>query len=320
MTTVKIVPMPGSPGPQGPQGPEGKKGINWTGPWSSTSSYIKDDAVEYMGSSYIAIQSSVYQPPSGSPNYWQLLAAGSENQSQTWTPPNSSSLYEIHQFHGGIEVQTNPMTQTNELVTIVQGDYINSPSFCIQVSPSLDSDFNDIFNGLKHFRNLSIDLVMASGILRYCKLDMNLGNGVWLLKVLDGTVTVYENSQYSINLEYNGDPVLWWNADDLTATIYADSSEWYRFRGAKIDYHAYSTDSGTMIGTIYIAHDSNDGNVTHIETGSGGNDLGTVNLWYRKNTNWEDERKLYMYRSDGESSTTRIHWTAQAYYSPEYWD
>ena len=71
-----------------------------------------------------------------------------------------------------------------------------------------------------------------------------------------------------------------------------------------------------MIGTIYIADDSGDSNVTHIETSSGGNDNGNIVLWNRSG----GEQSLYAYRADNEGDVVRIHWTAQIYYGTEFWD
>lgn len=277
MPTVKIVPFPGVPGPTGPQGPRGYQG---------------DPGITGpMG-------------PTG--------PAGAGAGTQTWTAPNDS-VYEIHQAHGGVEVVTDAQLYQNETITIF-GNYTNTSNIQIIVTPELDAILNQIWTSAVHFRYLFIDI---NNISRYFIINNNLGEGVWELYTVDGTVSASDGETYYITVAYGGAPVVWWNADDLG--IVAEGDEW-KFRGAKIEYHAYSTDSGTMIGTIYIAHDSGDHNVTHIETGSGGNDLGTVVLWYRNSNSYENERKLYAYRVDGEASTTKIHWTAQVYYAPEYWD
>ena len=42
----------GSQGPQGITGVNGPQGLNWQGTWSALTSYVIDDAVEYLGSSY----------------------------------------------------------------------------------------------------------------------------------------------------------------------------------------------------------------------------------------------------------------------------
>lgn len=49
--------------------------MTWRGPWNSGTSYAIDDLVEYNGSTYIAIATSLNQAPfyPGSP-YWDLVA------------------------------------------------------------------------------------------------------------------------------------------------------------------------------------------------------------------------------------------------------
>ena len=60
----------GSQGLQGPQGIPGTNGtgVNWTGPWSSTTSYNVNDTVSYNGTSYIAISANSGQEPDLGPN------------------------------------------------------------------------------------------------------------------------------------------------------------------------------------------------------------------------------------------------------------
>jgi hypothetical protein len=47
----------------GATGPQGAKGLNWRGAWSPTTSYQTDDAVSYVGSSWIAKQGSTGSTP-----------------------------------------------------------------------------------------------------------------------------------------------------------------------------------------------------------------------------------------------------------------
>jgi hypothetical protein len=62
---------------------------------------------------------------------------------------------------------------------------------------------------------------------------------------------------------------------------------------------------------------SDDNNVTHIETSSGGSDVGTAVFWDRSSGN---ETQLSLYRIDGESVIHKIQWTAQMYYSTEVYN
>ena len=63
----------GPAGATGPQGPTGPVGMNWTGPWSSTTAYAVGDGVYSGGSSYICITANTNSaPPSAD---WSEIAA-----------------------------------------------------------------------------------------------------------------------------------------------------------------------------------------------------------------------------------------------------
>lgn len=66
----------GPVGPVGPMGPAGPAGLTWRGQWSAAAAYGPGDAVEYSGSSYVAVAnaSGAGASPVNSPN-WSLLAA-----------------------------------------------------------------------------------------------------------------------------------------------------------------------------------------------------------------------------------------------------
>lgn len=70
----------GPPGPRGgtgdtgPAGPTGPRGLNWMGPWSVSTAYAKDDAVQYSGSSYVATGPADPGLVPGVAPVWQLLA------------------------------------------------------------------------------------------------------------------------------------------------------------------------------------------------------------------------------------------------------
>src|SRR5262249_34354823 len=49
-------------------------GLVWQGPWSSSTGYSINDAVQYNGASYISIQAGSNHEPDTSPTFWSLLA------------------------------------------------------------------------------------------------------------------------------------------------------------------------------------------------------------------------------------------------------
>lgn len=234
--------------------------------------------------------------------------AGDGGGPKEWIAPNEA-FYQIQQAHGGVEVQLAQPQYLSETVTI-SGNAENSAFITVIVSPEMNTILLDIWNNTQHLRNIIMDVGSQT---RYFRINNPVDVNTWNLYVTTGGVTVYDQEQFWMQLEYGGAPVLWWNADNLG--LVPEGDEWL-FRGAKIDYHAYSVDAGTMIGTIYIANDSGDNNVTHIETSSGANDTGNVVLWNRSG----NEKELYAYRADNEDDTVKVHWTAQVYYGVEVYD
>lgn len=125
----------------------------------------------------------------------------------------------------------------------------------------------------------------------------------WYFDV-DTSMSLSQNQPVAMRTWVGGEPQRWWQAP-------GDN-----FRGAIIEYHAFSRDAGTIIGTIHIACDDSDDNITHTETSSGGSDLGNIDLWYRGGN--EDE--IYARRLDSEDDTIKIHWTSRIFYGTETYD
>lgn len=71
-------------GPAGPQGAPGRDGdgLNWTGDYNPSRAYSVNDAVNYLGSSYIAVAPSQNKPPNQSRKFWNLMAASGAPGSQ----------------------------------------------------------------------------------------------------------------------------------------------------------------------------------------------------------------------------------------------
>ena len=64
----------GNTGDTGPQGAAGPRGLTWQGAWSGSTTYAKDDAVQYNGSSYVASGIAAAGLVPGTAPVWQLLA------------------------------------------------------------------------------------------------------------------------------------------------------------------------------------------------------------------------------------------------------
>jgi hypothetical protein len=104
-----------------------------------------------------------------------------------------------------------------------------------------------------------------------------------------------------------GGSVVWWNKSELPG----GSSN---FRGAIIDYHAYTGES-TIIGTIHIVDDDGEEHISHQEVQSGSTDGENDDLWLVTS-----EGQIRYRRIDGESKTLKIHWTAKVFYGSELYD
>jgi hypothetical protein len=122
---------------------------------------------------------------------------------------------------------------------------------------------------------------------------------------LNGATLTYDQGD-TVYFRYvtGGVPVIWWDKEDLPGGS-------NRFRGAVIDYHAY-TDDATIIGTIHIVDDDGEENITHTEVSSGSSDSENDDLWVVSN-----EGDIRYRRLDGESSTLKIQWSAKVFYGSE---
>jgi hypothetical protein len=131
--------------------------------------------------------------------------------------------------------------------------------------------------------------------------QLNLINGV-TLPVAQGATVYYR-------ITTGGDPVVWWDKNDLPGGG-------GNFRGAVIDYHAY-TGSATWVGTIHIVDDDGEENITHTEVSSGGEDGENDDLWLVQNNG---EGTISYRRIDGDSRTLKVQWTAKVFYGSEIYD
>jgi len=122
---------------------------------------------------------------------------------------------------------------------------------------------------------------------------------------LNGATLTYDQGD-TVYFRYvgGGGPVVWWDKEDLPG------GSGY-FRGAVIDYHAY-TDDATIIGTIHIVDDDGEENITHTEVSSGSTDSENDDLWLVT-----DEGTISYRRLDGEANTLKIQWTAKVFYGSE---
>jgi hypothetical protein len=121
------------------------------------------------------------------------------------------------------------------------------------------------------------------------------------------TVNYLQGDTVYFRYRTGADPVVWWDKADLPGGA-------SNFRGAIIDYHAYTGES-TIIGTIHIVDDDGEEHISHQEVQSGSTDGDNDDLWLVTT-----EGQIRYRRIDGESKTLKIHWTAKVFYGSEYYD
>jgi hypothetical protein len=151
--------------------------------------------------------------------------------------------------------------------------------------------------------------------------EVSLDNNIWykasyagwnqtsftFLLLNGATLTVAGGDTVYYRVVTGGDSVVWWSSADLPSGSGG-------FRGAIIDYHAFTGD-GTWVGTIHIVDDDGEENITHTEVSSGSSDMENDDLWLVTN-----EGTISYRRIDGESSTLKIQWTAKVFYGSEIYD
>jgi hypothetical protein len=162
---------------------------------------------------------------------------------------------------------------------------------------------------------------LANGPVQY-SIQVSLDQNNWITgQIIDGSdqvnvvVAFYNQARLPVTEDdtvyyrtvVGGEPVRWWDKADLPG----GSSN---FRGAVIDYHAY-TNSGSIVGTIHIVDDDGDEYITHTEVASGGSSAEFIDLWFV-----DTEGSICFRRTDGVGSALRIQWTAKVFYGSQTYD
>jgi hypothetical protein len=134
-------------------------------------------------------------------------------------------------------------------------------------------------------------------------------SGSYIIIYSGNEVALPGDAGLSVTIERitGGDSVVWWDKNELPGGG-------NNFRGAVIDYHAYTGES-TIIGTIHIVDDDGEEHITHTEVTSGSTDGMNDNLWIVTS-----EGRIRYGRFDSEAKTLKIHWTAKVFYGSELYD
>jgi hypothetical protein len=221
----------------------------------------------------------------------------------------------IEEYYGYEQVEISE-SQSYSIETTMRNTSNNESIITVNVP---DEQFLIDINE-KVLRNISISFDNGAS---WISTDRTAGSGSWggyyaSFYTTDDRLISYTNNQPVI-LKYwrNGEePKIWFNPEKSPG---GDGN----FRGAIIDYHAYSSNSGTIVGQIITSRDDGDYMVTHTESSSGGSDLAQLVLWHSYDSPDDyvsGEGKLYAYRVDGQSDTIKIQWKATMFYGVEFWD
>jgi hypothetical protein len=212
----------------------------------------------------------------------------------------------IEEVYGYIEVSVTGRTTTGTITTTAAASNTgNTNTVSIDAVGTAYDDLIALANGpVEYTIQVSLDdnnwyNGYISGWDGSTSVDIGLSNSV--------TMPVAENDTVYYRTYTGGDPVVWWNAAELPA----GSSG---FRGAVIDYHAFTGDA-TWVGTIHIVDDDGEENITHTEVSSGSTDGENDDLWLVTK-----EGQIKYRRIDGESATLKIQWSAKVFYGSEIYD
>ena len=183
----------------------------------------------------------------------------------------------------------------------------NTQSIPISVSALELADLVALINGTTgYYFEVSLDQ-SSWRKASYDGYDSTLGSEYFAFYLTNSFLPVSQGQTAYYRIVTGADPVVWWNAADLPN---GDNN----FRGATIDYHAYTGES-TIIGTIHIVNDSGEEHISHSEVQSGTTDGENDDLWVVVN-----EGTVSYQRIDGESKTLKVQWTAKVFYGSEYYD
>jgi hypothetical protein len=117
---------------------KGTPGINWQGVWNTAATYVLDDGVEYLGSTYRSLVTNTNTPPASNPGSWILVAQGGTGFRfrGPWTNPPVDGLGAYLQNDVVNIVFSGSLTQTYIAVG-------NPPNPTL---PPPNSDWNQMFS------------------------------------------------------------------------------------------------------------------------------------------------------------------------------
>jgi hypothetical protein len=221
----------------------------------------------------------------------------------------------IQEYYGYASVDITE-SQSFTINSTVKFTINNNSTISVDLSAQIAEELGDIDT----IRNIAISLDNGTSWIQVRHGGWGNSGGYYAsfyAKDDSSPFTAVSGDSVSIKYWRGGVPQLWFDPDQ-------SPGGYGNFRGAIIDYHAYSDDDGTIIGQIMISCDSSEYNITHSECLSGSNSLVNVILWHSEprgdTSNSHREGQLYAYKLDGNSDKIKIQWKATMFYGQEFWD
>lgn len=244
------------------------------------------------------------------------IVANIDSAPKDWTNPITANSWSIIDSHGGIRV-TNIGFSTGLEKQLTTGraanemdeyDSSDNTVSVIRVNRSEFPDLNKLITGFESETLINANVLIDITTVGAISIDRD---GDFFVITLAESIPAFANST-PFTLTYDttstGIPVAWFDVNNVATGA-------VNFRGAVINYHALSEDSGTLVGTINMSNNNGGTFVTHSESGSGVTTLYNNILWGRFGS---DGNKLYYYRTDGIESAISIHWVAKLFYGADY--
>lgn len=246
-----------------------------------------------------------------------IAAAGGGGGStdKIWVTPNETT-WKIEEISGGIEVNYAPPVAGQDLsLTISEGDS-NGYNFTF-LYPSwqfTDEMGQQALNGASY-----VDYNGSNYPIAGVNIQRDFEPGFDRVNLYnDNQAPTNTGDMFTLHLMATGAAEPW----ILPARDFpSENAE--ELRGFTVDYHAYSFDSGTIVGKITVAFDDNP-RITHQYVTSGASDTACVRLdvWDLEydGDDWSYNKALFFTRTDGESDRLFIQWSGKAFYSPEFYN
>jgi hypothetical protein len=213
----------------------------------------------------------------------------------------------IEEVHGYKQVSVTERTVDREFTGVTLSPTLGF-AWDVYISGTAYPDFYAYVVG---FQFQGITMTLSINGVEYTVQPYISGNNIILYSFNNnqGSVPVSysEGDAFTVRRFVGAEPVVWWSKNELPG----GSSN---FRGAVIDYHAFTGES-TIIGTIHIVDDDGEEHITHTEVQSGSSDGENDDLWLVTS-----EGQIQYRRIDGESKTLKIQWSAKVFYGSETYD